>query len=141
MTHRLLIGNYGDGTYGMKLSMPGYSVLTAESDKMVFDSKWIGAGNIHQTGVSTIGSTVTFPNMSYIPMAIISPYSGSNAYNAYWTNNNPYSNRWSTSYETKVAEGAPYIITTNSIHFLSPPSGYTNQYTYLRYVIFKLPGV
>ena len=38
MTQRVLIGKFGDGaTYGLRVSKPGFDVLTAAGENMIFD--------------------------------------------------------------------------------------------------------
>lgn len=72
MTDRVEIGKRSDNTYGIRVSLPGYSVATATPDQLVFDSDWGGFGVVHQSGeVSYTGSgttTVNFPALPYIPM-------------------------------------------------------------------------
>lgn len=43
MSRRVLIGDFGDGTMGLKVSLPGYDVLTdddQDADKFSFNSEW-----------------------------------------------------------------------------------------------------
>lgn len=140
MVNRLLVGDYGDGTFGIKLSLPGSDVTSADAQHLVFDSKWAGAASVHVTGVSTIGSTVTFPTMGYIPCAIVSAYSSSTTLCPFWTQNVPETTRWTTAYTTKVSDGVPYSINTSSITFLPTPSGFTATYSTVRYVILRVAG-
>jgi hypothetical protein len=141
MAQRLVIGKYADGvTYGMKLSIPGTDVLSADPDDLIFDSTWAAAGSVHQTGVTTIGSTIAFPSLSYRPMLLAIAYSGSSTIDPFWTNQYPETYRWSTSYTTRIASGPIYIVTTSSLTFPSVPSGFTQHYTNVRYYIFRIPG-
>lgn len=140
MANRLLVGDYGDGYHGMKLSIPGVNVLTANDQQLIFDTKWIGAGSILYTGTSTMGSTVSFPTMSYVPMAAVMAYNGSNSIYPFYGMNNPEGQRWDLTYETRVSSHVPYYVTNNSITFIPQPSGWTAHYTYVRYSILRLPG-
>lgn len=125
----------------MKLSVPGVDVTQANPQQLVFDSKWAGTASIHQTGVASIGQTVFFTALSYIPAAIVSVFSGNQVVEAFWTQNNPETTRWAPEYETKVASGAPYIITSNYIQFTPPPSGFPQHYSTVRYAILRVPGI
>ena len=141
MVQRLLIGKYADGvTYGMKLSVPAQDVLTTTGENLIFDTTWAGAGSIHQTGVTTVGTTITFPTMSYIPMVFAVAYSGSTTVDPFWTNQYPETYRWANNYTTKVASGVPYTVTTSSLTFLSIPTGFTAHYSTVRYYIFRIQG-
>ena len=142
MVNRLLLGKYNDGvTYGMKLSIPGHDVMTAVGDKLIFDTQWLGSGAVHQTGVTTMGNSVAFPSMGYIPMAYAVTYGGSGqVFDSYWTERYPESRRWATDYTTRVAAGALYTITTNTISFPTLPSGFTPNWVNVRYFIFRIQG-
>lgn len=140
MVNRLLVGDYGDGYHGMKLSIPGVNVQTANDQQLIFDTKWLGAGSILYTGVSTMGATVSFPALSYIPMAAVMAYSGSESLYPFYGTMNPDTYRWSNSYETRVSSNVPYYVTNSSITFISNPSGWTQHYTNVRYSILRLPG-
>lgn len=138
MTQRLLVGRYPDGTDGMKLSVPGTSVLTADAQHLIFDSAWAGMASVHQSGTTTVGSTISFPALSYIPMVNASAYSGSTVLNPFWSANNPDTTRWSGSYDSRVSGGTPFVVTTSTLTFVSPPSGFTGTYTTVRYLIYRI---
>lgn len=143
MVNRLLLGRYNNGTtYGMKLSIPGHDVLTAEGDKLIFDTQWLGAGTIHQTGVTTIGNVVNFPPLSYIPMVYSITYGGTGqTFDAYWTERYPESRRWATEYTTRYTAGLVYQVNAGSIYYPPLPSGFTTPATNVRYFVFRIPGV
>lgn len=78
MTDRVLLGKRTDNTYGLDISLPGYDVKTATEEQLAFSSKWGSAGVVHQSGTSTQGATVTFPDLGYKPFVYCQIYSGSN---------------------------------------------------------------
>lgn len=72
MTNRVLFGQR-NGVFGLWVSKPGYDVLTADWNDMMFSTDQ-RSGQIVQTGaipVPSIGSlpvAVTIPNLGYYPM-------------------------------------------------------------------------
>jgi hypothetical protein len=141
MVQRLLLGKYNDGTtYGARMSVPGANVLTATGENLIFDTQWIGAGTIHVTGVTTIGTTISFPTMNYIPMVFAVAYNGSSTIDPFWTNQYPDNYRWANNYTTRIASGVPFRVTTSQLQFFSTPSGFTQHYTNVRYYIFRVQG-
>ena len=89
---RVLGGNYGDGTFGIKTSLPGYdvSVLADDNDvtKRSFNSQWTNLAKIRVIGIAagewvdqqyqsynqyTIGSTIYGERWSVSGWSIINP--------------------------------------------------------------------
>jgi hypothetical protein len=54
MTNRVLLGPLGGGSFGLKVSRPGYDVLGSIADEqLAFDSRWIGAMRLKASGSFT----------------------------------------------------------------------------------------
>lgn len=74
MTNRVLLGTLGGGSFGLRVSRPGYDVGAEPlgSKNIAFDSRLTDFGIIHQQGIwSWGGGTITFPTLPYIPLASI----------------------------------------------------------------------
>ena len=145
MTGRLILGKFGDGvTYGFRLSVPGVEVLTGGEEDMVLSSKWAGALSVHASGISSIGATVSFPTLSYIPLVMaisVTPASGKATGIPYWTEKNPESAyRTLFDYETRVASGCLFRVNTSSITFVAAKSGFTPHYSQVKYFVYRIPG-
>ncbi len=68
MTNRVLFGKFGDGvTYGMRISKPGYDVLSAGTENMIFDTgsdygRILYRGTaVVSAGSSGLSTTVSLP--------------------------------------------------------------------------------
>jgi hypothetical protein len=75
MVTRVLIGKHPDNTYGLKVSEPGYDVMTNPVDRqrMIFDSTWVALNPILYRGETYVGAgtsvTDFYPSLGYIPFA------------------------------------------------------------------------
>lgn len=81
MTNRISFGARGDGKVGLYISKPGFNVLTAETNNLLFSSDH-KAWQFIQSGVVTLPSwannvdnytTISHPNLGYHPTIIVSP--------------------------------------------------------------------
>lgn len=88
MTNRVVIGQFPDGGYGMRISKPGYDVLSnpIKREKLMFDSNWDNTMNFDQTGVfymygdgkttntSSVFNGYVYYTSEYIPSVIVNHY-------------------------------------------------------------------
>lgn len=66
MVNRVLIGDYGGGTYGIRLSKPGFDVTTAlDPERLAFDSSWKDGAVIYRVGTAVTGGASAEGN--YLP--------------------------------------------------------------------------
>ncbi len=80
MTNRSLKGTFGDGTFGMRFSRPGYDVWTEPfgSPKISFDTRLSDIGTVVASGLILCGGgPVLFPTMNYVPIVKIFRWNGS----------------------------------------------------------------
>lgn len=80
MADRVLLGRLPDGSYGLRVSRPGYSVQGEPlgSQGIAFDSRLNDFGLVHQQGLMGLG-TISFPELPFIPLATIARIDGNNA--------------------------------------------------------------
>ena len=77
MANRVLLGNLGGSSYGLKISKEGEDVLTTAAKNLVFDSTKPRTGQIYAGGsTSSTSSTLTWtsgskPTLTYIPIYFI----------------------------------------------------------------------
>ncbi len=144
MVGRLLLGKFNDGsTYGARLSVPGVEVLTAAQASLIFSTEWAGSLAVHAAGITTIGSTVAFPSMGFIPLVMalhVNTSVGACFGVPFWTQNNPDTRRVANNYETRTASGCMFTVTTSSVTFAAAKSGFTSHYSSVKYLIFRIPG-
>lgn len=72
MPKRVLIGQFPDGGYGLRVSQPGYDVTSnpVDNEKLIFSSDWQSVLPVHAVGTIVVNnSTVSqsFPDLGYIP--------------------------------------------------------------------------
>lgn len=74
MTERVIIGRQSDGSYGVRITVPGVSAATATVPKdFAFNSDWGQYGSIHLSGEVTVDDvdvTVPFPELPHPPIVI-----------------------------------------------------------------------
>lgn len=107
MVNRTVLGAM-DGTFGLKVSKPGFDVLTSTGKQLVFDSRWTESLNLLMSGEMTVpsgGATLYFgQTLPYIPVVWV----------AFWGQQIP--NWWSSTY-------VRLQVTTSSVFFVSPTQG------------------
>lgn len=74
MTNRVVLGHRGSGVYGLFISKPGFNVLTATDNNLLFNSNY-GTLQIVQAGQVTIGSNsgtsdVGTSNLGFSPVCL-----------------------------------------------------------------------
>lgn len=72
MVKRVLIGQFPDGGYGIRVSQPGYDVTSnpVDNEKLIFNSDWQSALPVHAVGTIAVNNntvTQTFADLGYIP--------------------------------------------------------------------------
>lgn len=73
MTKRVLIGQFPDGGYGLRVSQPGYDVTSnpPDNEKLVFNSDWPAVLPVYKTGSKSLYAgetyTETYTDLGYIP--------------------------------------------------------------------------
>ena len=91
MIARVVIGDLGGGSIGMRSSLPGYDVLTRgpsdDTQFLSFSSNWTSSLKVLQTGVGVVGSqqgplltTIPYPSQGYYPVTEMRRLSGSTVY-------------------------------------------------------------
>lgn len=70
MSNRVIIGQFPDGGYGMRISEPGYDVLSnpIDPERLIFNSDWDNTVNIAARGSVTIA-----PTANSVTVALASP--------------------------------------------------------------------
>ncbi len=89
MTGRILIGKDSAGDFGIKCSLPGFDVETADDTdpgKFSFNSNWNDLCKIHMQGlINTVPQSNYASNLvhglSYMPFVEAKPYSSNTYYN------------------------------------------------------------
>lgn len=79
MANRIAIGQMPDGSYGMRVSMAGYDVLSnpVDNEKLIFSSDWPATFPIYAKGSYTKSSsrtttdTVAFAGMGFTPVVFV----------------------------------------------------------------------
>lgn len=129
-TRRVILGNLGGGTYGLRVSLPGHDVVSegGNSDALSFDSGWTDIIKMIQVGVLNSFapydpySDVLFPDVGYPPFIEVRFQSGLRAYDDY----NPTS--------TDGFPGLGANIKNDRFQLWSIPSGHS-----VVYAIFRVP--
>lgn len=94
---RAVIGRYNNGTYGLKVSLPGINALTdddSDGTKFSLNSQWSDFVKIHAIGIATItepsfpgalnGSVaINFATLAYKPFAEIRRFAGNVVWDDY----------------------------------------------------------
>jgi hypothetical protein len=91
MTNRVLLGRFPDGRYGLRVSQPGYDVMSnpVNDENLYFNSDWSTLFPIYQRGSFTCygdssfsySADAFFPNLGYIPFLVASfSYDGNQFY-------------------------------------------------------------
>lgn len=77
-----LLGDLGGDVYGLRVSRPGYNVLTEPlgSKGISFDSRLVDFGIVHAQGAAFLNTPVSFPALPYVPLATIHRIGGSLIY-------------------------------------------------------------
>jgi hypothetical protein len=131
MVNRVLIGPRADGSSGLDVSLPGFEVVGAAPANLSLSSKWGGAASIHQSGVVTTNTTISFPTLPYIPLVmvlIVNPSANSITYWQYW---GPIGGDY--------AVDPMFDVTTSSLTIRSSPVVNGSIYR-VRYIIFNIQG-
>jgi hypothetical protein len=79
VTNRMVCGQLGSGDFGIRVSRPGYDVLTEPlgSTGISFDSRLTDIGTVIAAGlIACGGSPVYFPTMNYVPIVKINFWDG-----------------------------------------------------------------
>lgn len=140
MVDRVVIGQRNDGTFGIDLSIPGVSVHSASMKEMIFSSRWPHSSVVHQTGYVSRGSTIVFPALSYIPLALVvvadnGVVSAVRAETYHWFQPPYYKDvGWVEKYVTQPI----FHVTASSLKILSTYGDAT--FSLARYIIFRIPG-
>lgn len=108
MTNRIVRGNIGGGNYGIRISRPGFDVLTEAfgSTGISLDSRITDMGTVVACGLILCDSgPISFPTMPYVPICHIERWDGTNLYS-------DHVQTWSSAHQWLPAVG---IVTTSSI--------------------------
>lgn len=82
-TPRIILGNDGNGNFGLRVSRPGFDVTQTRSEeytKMAFDTAWDRVENVHQAGTFKVrfesdsgprSIVVFYPRLPYRPIVTI----------------------------------------------------------------------
>ncbi len=103
MTHRILLGNLGDGNYGLKISTPGNDVTSTSLDNMLIDTSssfsrvvtrgtlvfGAGGSSTQTASIPTVGTTAPLVLFRYMEL-----YLGDTYIFPMYTDNN---NGWTAS--------------------------------------------
>lgn len=69
MTNRVVVGALPGGGHGLRVSRPGFNVLTPglTGKELAFDSRWTTAARLYDTGTVTLGvvTPVSYYTLSY----------------------------------------------------------------------------
>lgn len=101
ISNRILLGAFpeGGGKYGLRVSQPGYNVLSnpVDDEQLVFNSDWPAVLPIHQTGTVTLTAgqtqTINFPSLGYTPFVTALVKRGSGNWQQFITSNTLYVRR------------------------------------------------
>lgn len=76
MVNRVLFGKRGTNDFGLWISKPGFNVLSANDDQLLFSSAW-STLQVVQAGSVAVSdndpTTVAIPNLGYKPTVILIP--------------------------------------------------------------------
>lgn len=145
MSRRVVIGKKNDGTFGLRVSLPGVDALLADSSLggFSFDDGWSDIAKVALTGTATNtgaggGVPVVVPHgLGYVPFLEARLLTGSIIYDDIFALSNAFaSNNYS---------GAPCHVTTSSFSLISQASGPLSggvqpfvTYTVL-YIVYQIP--
>jgi hypothetical protein len=139
-TRRVVIGKQGDGTFGLRIALPGFDALTDDandSNKFSFNSDWADLVKVHAIGTFTLSSssstvpvTVVIPTLSYIPTMDIRLISGNTVYDDHMVIDTPLG---STTPRSTAVVGAP---STSDFQAFHPRA---LQGSTALYVVYKVP--
>ena len=142
MVARVLLGKHPDGVYGLRVSEPGYDVLTnpLDPERMVFDSQWTALNPILLRGQATVSAstssayattTVNFgETLAYAPMFF-----------ALWTKDGT---TWTRAITRRYAtNGAVVQPTTIALAYVDRIKFFnydTTSGATINYIVFKTPA-
>jgi hypothetical protein len=139
VTRRAIIGNISGSIYGLKVSRPGYDVVTCDPDDPLqtsFYSEWSDVVKVLDGGYASSNSTlptdyaVTDPG--YIPWMECRQASGSTVYDE----RTPFT--WGTAGGAQSLDGLGIIGKRGIVRVPGTPAGLPVPYTIL-YVLFNVP--
>lgn len=71
MAKRTILGKNNQNNYGLYISKTGVDVDTASlPEHYAFNSDWVTGCVIHASGTMSMGSTIYFPTLPYIPLVM-----------------------------------------------------------------------
>lgn len=115
MSLRARFGFKDDGTPQSRIVVAGANIDSATLSQIVFDADYAAvriaySGSVNYSGAAnrSFSTLLTYPDMGYIPLAMVAAYAFPNAmkfYNAYYDASSPYGD--ATSYFTSAAAIMP----------------------------------
>jgi hypothetical protein len=138
MARRVVIGQQNDGSYGVRVSAPGFDALTVADDghTITFDSRWNDIAKIHAIGIIpwnlnawsftddnghvffVPGFAVTWPNPGYKPFLETRRAVSSVVYDDYWDGAAPMGNP-ATIFADGFRIGASSSFSSNSVIYIA----------------------
>lgn len=144
MANRVAMGS-ARGAFGLYISKPGFDVTTCAASDLTFDSGLGHMGSVIISGTATVGQTIYFPAMSYVPLAHSYAYGGGvyRGFARFGRSDATGSNTGHVSTNRTTLVGS-YRIFKNRIEFLGsdyPAAGSQNPGALsIRYVVWRIPG-
>lgn len=138
MTERIILGNLGGGVYGLKVSLPGFSVLTSDPDdpeQTSFYSQWTDVMSVLSIGYgssnSNLPTDVAVPDPGFIPWIEARTISGTTVYDE----RTPFA--WNPAASTPSYDGLGIGSKRGKITLPGTPIGSPISYTII-YAVFNL---
>ncbi len=144
---RTVLGRRSNGSYGLYISKSGKDVdAISDPEDFVFNSDLGAAAVIHASGVATLGSTIFFPSLPYVPVVLswALPNNGTEQ-GTRLTELKAYRQNFDGTIITYERSGPVVQATASSAHFPAPQSipslfgAFRTDYQ-VKYAVLRIPG-